>query len=477
VGHGAIRIVCTIGPASRDPRVLAGLVQAGMSVARLNFAHASHEEHRENVARIRAAAGKAQRPVAILQDLSGPKLRVGELEGQRVSLAPGAEVTLTTRPTKGTATLLPIPDEHLTKEVAVGGPILLGDGAVELEVTEISPPEIHCRVVVGGEVSSGKGVNVPGGLSARPILDEKDRRDLELGAELGVDFVGVSFVRSAEDLGVVRRLLRQLGRPTPLVAKIETALALQRLEEILAHTDAVMVARGDLALEHPFERVPVEQKRIVRAAIRAGRPVITATQMLHSMTNASRPTRAEVADVANAVLDGTDALMLSEETAVGVDPVRACRTLARIAEATLAEFPEFPEPPLEGIAPNLRELVVFSRAAVRTARDAGAQAILTWSRGGVAARLLSRYRPTVPILAPTRFEDTSRRLALLYGVRPIYCPGGTLRLEALESEIGRSGPDALLLVVGHHAAEDRRVPWMRLARIADKDEWAVDPRE
>lgn len=471
----AVQVVCTIGPASREPEVLKGLVQAGMSVARLNFAHASAPEHRENVSRIRAAAKDAGRPVAVLQDLSGPKLRIGELEGERMWLAPGSEVTLTTRSVRGGESLIPIPDEHLTREVGVGGPILIGDGAVELEVTDVSPPEIRCRVVVGGEISSGKGVNVPGGLAARPILDAKDRRDLELGVELGVDFVGVSYVRSADDLAQVRRALRGLGRSLPLVAKIETALALENLDAILVHADAVMVARGDLGLELPFERVPMEQKRIVRAAIRAGRPVITATQMLHSMTTASRPTRAEVADVANAVLDGTDGLMLSEETAVGVDPVRACRTMARIAAETLDPFPEFPEPPLDGIAPGLRELVVFSRAAVRTARDAGACAILTWSRGGVAARLLSRYRPNVPILAPTRFEETSRRLALLFGVRPLYCPTGTLRSETLEAEIGPVDPTSLILVVGHHAGEDRRVPWMRLARVGDRDEWSRDP--
>jgi pyruvate kinase len=347
--------------------------------------------------------------VGILQDLAGPKLRIGILEEDRALVSVGSEVTLTTESVQGNASLLPVPDEHLAEEIQVGGPILIGDGAVELEALEIDPPEIRCRVVVGGEVSSGKGVNVPGGLSARPILDDKDRRDLEVGAELGVDFVGVSYVRSADDLTRVRKLLRTLGRPTPLVAKIETALALERLDEILALTDAVMVARGDLSLEIPFERVPIEQKRIVRASMLAGRPVITATQMLHSMMHAPRPTRAEVNDVANAVLDGTDAVMLSEETAVGDDPVRACRTMGRIVEETLEASPEFPEPPLEGISPTLRELLVFARAAVRTARDVGACAILTWSRGGVAARLLSlvarRSRGAPPLAAPTGGSD------------------------------------------------------------------------
>ncbi|MEE8556707.1 MAG: pyruvate kinase [Myxococcota bacterium] len=472
----AVQIVCTIGPASREPAVLEGLIDAGMSVARLNFAHGTEDEHRENIARIRAAGTSRGRTVAILQDLAGPKLRLGPIRGGRVTVLTGSEVTLTTESIEGTADCLPIPDEHLTKELRAGGPILIGDGAVELEVLEIEPTEIRCRVIVGGEVASGKGVNVPGGLAARPILDEKDRRDLELGVELGIDFVGVSYVRSAEDLITVRKILRSAGRAIPLVAKIETSLALERLDEILAHSDAVMVARGDLSLEFPFERVPMEQKRIVRVAMLAGRPVITATQMLHSMVTASRPTRAEVNDVANAVLDGTDAVMLSDETAVGIRPAHACHTMARIVEETLNASPPFPEPPLEGIDPGLRELVVFARAAVRTARDVGARAILTWARGGVAARLLSRHRPTVPILAPTRFEETSRRLALPYGVRSLYCPTGTLPRARLEEEIGPVDGSTLMLVVGHNAGEERRIPWMRLVHVSDADAWAVDPR-
>ena len=473
--HRAVQIVCTIGPASWAPETLERLVEAGMSVARLNFAHGTPEEHRETLARIRAAAEARGRPVAILQDLAGPKLRIGSLEGDRMLLPTGSEVTLTTESVLGSGSVLPVPDEHLVKEVQVGAPILLGDGEVELEALEIDPPEIRCRVVVGGAVSTGKGVNVPGGLSARPILDGKDRRDLELGVELGVDFVGVSYVRSADDLAQVRRLLRMAGRAIPLVAKIETALALDRLDEILAQTDAVMVARGDLSLEFPFERVPIEQKRIVRASLLAGRPVITATQMLHSMVHAPRPTRAEVNDVANAVLDGTDAVMLSDETAVGHDPVRACRTMGRIVEETLAAFPEFPEPPLEGISPTLRELLVFARAAVRTARDVGARAILTWSRGGVAARLLSRHRPTMPILAPTRFAETSRRLALLYGVHPLLCPTGRLSRDRLEAELGPLEDSTHMILVGHGAGEERRIPWMRLVRVADTEEWGLDP--
>ncbi len=471
-----VQIVCTIGPASRDPETLARLVAAGMSVARLNFAHGTPEEHRENVARVRRVSEAARQPVAILQDLPGPKLRLGEIPEGRLLLRPGDEIVLEAERTKGEPGVLAVPDRDLPREVSVGGPILLGDGAVELEVLEVDGRTIRCRVVVGGEISTGKGINVPGGLAVRPIIDAKDRAALELGVELGVDLVGVSYVRTADDLAVVRRLLRSLGRTIPLVAKIETRMALEHIDLVLAQTDAVMIARGDLSLEIPYERVPIEQKRLVLAAIRAARPVITATQMLQSMVSAARPTRAEVADVANAVLDGTDAVMLSDETAIGVDPVRACATMARIAEEAEQARPDPPEPDLDAMPADLREIAVFARDAVRTARDVGATAILTWSRGGLAARLLSRQRPRLPILAPTRSEETWRRLALPFGVHSIHCPQGRMTLDQLHAALGPVDPKSLLLVVGHHPGESQRIPWMGLVRVADIDGWAVDPR-
>ena len=323
--YRAVQIVCTIGPASRDPETLDRLIAAGMSVARLNFAHGSPEEHREVFRRIREASASRGQPVAVLQDLSGPKLRLGEIPGAGLTLESGERVTLRCGTTKAASGEIPVPDAYLAEEVRAGGPILIGDGAVELEVLDVDPPEIHAQVTVGGTITSGKGINAPGGLSARPVMDAKDLADLAFGVELGVDLIGVSYVREAGDLVSVRHELRRLGHSIPLVAKIETERALENLEEILVRSDAVMIARGDLSLEIPYERVPIEQKRIVQRAIRAGRPVITATQMLQSMVHAPRPTRAEATDVANAVLDGTDAVMLSDETAVGADPVRACR--------------------------------------------------------------------------------------------------------------------------------------------------------
>jgi len=471
----AVQIVCTIGPASRAPETLSRLIEAGMRVARLNFAHGNEEQHRETVARIRAASQALGEPVAILQDLPGPKLRLGELPDGPFELVPGQEVTLCCESDKGGPDRLPVPDDWLAHEAEPGGSVIVGDGAVELRVLSVEPPEITCTVVAGGTVSSGKGINMPGRRSDRPILDDADREALALGAELGVDLVGVSYVRSGDDLASVRRHQRTLGRSTPLVAKIETAAACERLDEIMTRTDAVLIARGDLSLEIPFERVPLEQKRIVRAALRAGRPVITATQMLQSMVSAPRPTRAEATDVANAVLDGTDAVMLSDETAIGADPVRACEAMRRIICATEAEAPRVEPPEPSGMAQELRELVVFAHAAVRTTRELGVRAILTWTRGGLAARTLARERPPVPILAPTRQEDAWRRLALIYGTRPLLCPTGRLSRERLERELGPVEDLDLLLVVRHVAGERRRVPWMGLVRVADEAEWAQDP--
>lgn len=451
------------------------MLDAGMDLARINFAHGTPDEHRDTVARVRQAAQSRGRPLAILQDLAGPKLRLGELEAP-LTLEPGDEVTIDCEAEKGRGAILPLPDAWFASEVRSGDPILLSDGQVELQVRDVNGKRIRCSVVVGGVLTSRKGINAPGGLAERPILDEADRAALQLGAELELDFVGVSYVRTPDDLAAVRQELRRVGRPAPLVAKIETAMALERLDAILAHSDALMIARGDLSLEIPYERVPIEQKRIVAAARRAGRPVITATQMLQSMVSASRPTRAEATDVANAVLDGTDAVMLSDETAVGVDPVRACASMARIIEATADAAPEAPPAGEAGLASELRELQVFAQAAVRTARDVGARAIVSWARGGLAARMLSRERPGVPIVAPTRFEDTWRKLCLPYGVTPLLCPRGRMTRNQLESVLGPVGDLDLLLVVGHVAGEQRRIPWMELVRIVDGQGWTEDPR-
>jgi pyruvate kinase len=455
--------------------MLERLAESGMRVARLNFAHGHPDWHRKVFRRLRELSNRSHRPLAVLLDLPGPKVRIGELEGSPIELETGSTITLHTELEKGDREHIPVPDAWLCEEAVPGVPMVVGDGLVELEVLEIDAPEIHCRVVVGGAISTGKGINAPGGRSSRPLLGDRDRQALELAAELGVDLIGVSYVRNRDDLREVRTFMKGLGYRAALVSKIETAAALENLSAILALTDALMIARGDLSLEIPFERVPLEQKRIALAALRAGKPVITATQMLQSMVHAPRPTRAEVTDVANAVLDGTDAVMLSDETAIGVHPVRACNAMARILKVTTTDRDALEIPEASGLGPELRELAAFSRAAVRTAHEIGVRALVTWTRGGAAARLLARERPKMPILAPTRTEDTWRRLSMVYGTYPVYCPGGRLRRSDMEAALGPLQDNDLMMVVTHQPGDGRRIPWMGLVRVADRDRWSTDP--
>jgi len=470
-----VKIVCTLGPATTDEAALARLVDAGMDVARLNFSHGSHAEHGARMETLRRVAEARGRPVALLQDLQGPKVRIGEM-APGTELASGGRFVLERGQGAGDAERACLDDSVFFEEVEPGDRLLLSDGAIELEVAQVEAGRAVCRVLAGGPLASRKGVNVPRGLLARPILDERDRADLAYGAERGVDLVAVSYVRNADDLRTVRRELRALGARTPLVAKIETAAAVENLEEILDATDAVMLARGDLALETPFERVPLVQRRILDRARRRGRPVITATQMLVSMVREPRPTRAEVADVAHAVLDGSDAVMLSEETAVGRDPARAVATMARIAAAAENE-PERRVVDAEGLAPELHALGVMAAAAARTAEQIGARALLAWTRGGLGARLLSRASRRLPILAPTRSAAVARRLQVVRGVTPVPAEDGTLDPAEVREVLGTSAEDdSLLVVLGHeHGPGGRRVPWLRVGRLDEPDAWVRDP--
>ena len=328
------KIVATIGPATSSEEALRALLQAGMNVARLNFSHGTPEEHRETIERLRRLAEELAIPVAILQDLPGPKVRIGAFADGSVELRAGAPFTLTTRAILGSPEAVSVSYAGLPEAVAPEDRLLLADGAVELRVREIEGSEIRCTVVTGGMLSARKGVNVPSGLPGLPILSEKDLRDLRFGLQHGVDYVGLSFVRTAEDVRTAKHEIAALDGRAPVIAKIETRAALDHLDEILAETDGVMVARGDLSIETPFTRVPVVQKAVIAAANRRAKPAITATQMLYSMVESPTPTRAEVADVANAIVDGSDAVMLSEETAVGRHPVRAVQTMAAIAADT-----------------------------------------------------------------------------------------------------------------------------------------------
>ncbi|MET0619004.1 MAG: pyruvate kinase, partial [Thermoanaerobaculia bacterium] len=333
------KIVCTIGPSSRSPETLMRLAEAGMDVARLNFSHGTHVEHAAVIAAVRATAERLGRPIAILQDLAGVKIRIGEIAGGTVRLEPGSTFTLTTRPVPGDAREVSLDYPALGECVRPGDALLLSDGEVELRVEKASGSDIGCRVVVGGALSSHKGIHLPNRSIAAEGLTAKDRDDLAFGIDQGVDYVALSFVRSASDVLIARRFLDERGAAIPLIAKIEKHEALASIEAILAAADGLMVARGDLGVETPLEHVPLLQKMLIERSNRAGKPVITATQMLLSMVENPRPTRAEVGDVANAILDGTDAVMLSEETAAGRYPAEAVATMRRIAEDAETAFP------------------------------------------------------------------------------------------------------------------------------------------
>ncbi len=412
------KIVCTIGPASSDPAIMEEMIREGMDVARLNFSHGNRQGHGEKIAQLKRLSEQAGRPVAILQDLGGGKVRVGEIEGGTIVLETGATITLTSKQVTGNTHKISVTYPGLAQDVNEGDTILLADGTLELTVVAVKPPEITCQVVVGGELSSHKGVNMPSGKLRARALTDKDKEDLVFGVEAGVDLIALSYVRDRDDIIEAKEALRAQNADIPIIAKIERNEALGHIEEIMAEADGIMVARGDLGVEIPLEEVPMAQKELIKRANSLGKPVITATQMLRSMVESPRPTRAEASDVANAILDGTDAVMLSEETATGRYPVDAVKFMALIAWATERSFPHEaflpPNPYQRGeIADSM------SHAACRLAEDLGVAAIITPTRTGRTARLVSRYRPRSPILAFSPKSTTVRRLVLSWGVYPI----------------------------------------------------------
>jgi pyruvate kinase len=409
------KIVATIGPACRDPETLVRMVAAGMDVARLNFSHGSREEHAENAARVRTAAGRAGRQVAILQDLPGPKLRIGPVKDGLVELKPGETLTLCCgQDLVGDALHMSVTWAGLPETVAPEDIIYLADGAVRLRVTAVRLPEceIETEVESGGSVASRQGLNIPGATAGLPAVPEEDLQMLQFGATLGVDIIALSFVRSADDIAEVRRHTR-----TPLVAKIEKPQAVEHAEEILRAADCVMVARGDLGIELPLEEVPVVQKRILALAGALARPSITATQMLDSMVVSPRPTRAEAADVANAIFDGTDAVMLSQETAVGAHPVTAVETMARIAEHTERHLP-YDRWGADRVRRDSRDpAYTMAHSLCVAARELGLSALVVPTLSGRSARLVSAHRPEVPIYALSPGKETVRRCGLMWGVQ------------------------------------------------------------
>ncbi len=410
------KIVCTIGPASASPGMIDDLLRLGMDVARLNFSHGTHAQHARVVAAIRKASGRHERTVAILADLSGPKMRTGVLEGGKaVQLRAGQRFTITTAKRQGSGDGVSTTYRRLPREVRKGDRILLADGLIELRVLGVRGAEVRCRVVNGGELGEKKGINLPGVKLKVGSLTPKDRKDLAFALGLGADYIALSFVRSARDVRAVKAAIARAGKDTPVIAKLEKPEAIENLEEILQVADGVMVARGDLGVEMSPEKVPLAQKRIIARAREHRIPVITATQMLESMTQNPRPTRAEASDVANAILDGTDAVMLSAETATGRFPRETVAMMDRIIrEAESAAQ----ETPLRRQHESLSVAEAMSEAVCHAATELNMKVIAVFTETGSTARLISRFRPGPPIIAFSPLQGTRRRLSLLWGVVP-----------------------------------------------------------
>src|SRR3954449_12848771 len=410
------KIVATIGPASQSPDVLAEMVAAGMDVARLNFAHGTSEQHAEIAAAVREGAERAGRDVAILGDLPGPKLRIGPVAGGVAELARDSQVVLTAEEVEGTADRLPVAWQGFAELVDKGDVLYLADGAVRLRVGSGNGGDVVTRVEVGGSVASRQGLNLPNVTVSLPAVSDEDIGLIDAGLELGVDFFALSFVRRQEDLLPVREHLAARGVEVPLIAKIEKPQAAANAEEIIGAADGIMIARGDLGIELPIEEVPLVQKRLLALAGRAAKPAITATQMLESMVHSTRPTRAEVADVANAIFDGTDAVMLSQETAVGAHPVEAVKMMAAIAVATERELPYGRWLAERGPqANNQYQAIAFG--AVGGVYQLGLKCIVSPTNTGATARLISAYRPKAPVLALSPRPEIVRRCCLLWGVQ------------------------------------------------------------
>lgn len=407
------KIVATLGPASSSPDMVARLIAVGADIFRLNFSHGDNAQKKELIRTIRRASEEAGRQIGILADLQGPKIRTGKMANDAMTLTKGQEVVITTEDILGKDGVIPTVYRSLPSDVRPGSRILLDDGLLELKVLAIDGERVRCTVVIGGVLKNNKGINLPGVNVSAPSLTEKDLVDLEFALDAGVDFVALSFVRTAEDVEQIKRIIYLRGMTTPVVAKIEKPEALHNFKKILLATDAVMVARGDLGVEIEAEKVPVFQKKIIQACNEAGKPVITATQMLESMVRNPRPTRAETSDVANAIVDGTDAVMLSAETASGDYPVEAVETMVRIAlDVESAEF--WSNAGQKATKPRIAQAV--AEAACRAATSLGAKTIAVFTQSGSTAALISQFRPHIPIVAYTASPEIQRRLSIYWGV-------------------------------------------------------------
>lgn len=414
------KIVATIGPATENLKSMTALAKAGMDVVRLNFSHGDHEEHLKRIELARKVSEKLGKIIAVLQDLSGPKIRIGEFYKEHILLKKGSMFTLTTKKLVGDETRVFVNYKNLPREVKRGTIILLDDGKKKLEVKSTDRDSIRCKVLIGGETKGRRGVNVPGAYLRISAITEKDKKDIMFGARHGVDFVALSFVRKADDVDALRTLLAKHKSDAHIIAKIETAEAIENIDSIINVADGIMVARGDLAIEVPAHDVPLLQKMIIHKCNIAGKPVITATQMLESMIKSPVPTRAEVSDVANSILDGTDAVMLSEETTLGDYPVHAVTVMSQVAHRT--ETITHKKHLEEGL--GIKGIVdAVSYSVVHVADEVGAKAIIALTESGFTPRMISRFKPSQPIVVMTPNRRTLAKVALSFGVLPVAIKG------------------------------------------------------
>ena len=468
------KIVATLGPSSSDETTIAALVENGVDIVRLNFSHGTHASHKRIIQTVRKIARERNHPIGILQDLQGPKIRIGLIKGEKVRLEDGQPFTITTRPMEGTSTMVSTSYKPLPRDVKPGDYILIADGMLELIVEETRADEVVCKVTHGGILESHKGINLPGSKLSTPSLTEKDKKDLAFGLKNRVDFVALSFVRSPEDITELKGLIKKAGRDIPVIAKIEKPEAVEVIDDIIAVTDAIMVARGDLGVEMRPEKVPFIQKELIRKCIEQGIPVITATQMLESMREYPTPTRAETSDVANAIIDGTDAVMLSGETASGKFPVESVQTMTKIILETEAHLKKFGGRFFEHIKPNDTFPDTVSREACEAAYNVGAKAIVAFTQSGLTARLISKYRPLIPLIAFTPEKKVQTELLLNWGVRTqkisrVRTMGAMLRnveKTLLSRKLAKKG-DPIVIVAGAPLGEKRATNVMMLHRIGE----------
>lgn len=416
------KIICTLGPASESEEMIGKLIDAGMDVARFNFSHGTHEEQARKFERLKKVRIEKNLPVAALLDTKGPEIRTRDFKDGKIQLEAGQKFTLTTRELDGDNTIASVTYKNLPKDVKVGGSILIDDGLIELRVDEIKGTEILCMVINGGSVSNHKGINVPGADLSMPFISEQDRSDIEFGCVLGFDYIAASFTRTADDIREIRKILAQYKSKIKIIAKIESVQGVNHLEEILDEADGIMVARGDLGVEVPLEEVPALQKKMIRMAEQKGKICVTATQMLDSMMHNPRPTRAETTDVANAIYDGTTAIMLSGETANGSYPVEAVQTMSRIAERTERDVDYASRMDSRSISDRSDATTAISHASCTIAEDIHADAIITVTLSGFTARRLAAHKPVCPIIACTTNKETACQMNLLFGVEPIIIP-------------------------------------------------------